>query len=83
MEEYQNLFDKLVVPLPLLLKQVLEETFINRLTPWIKVEVECWELVALAQMMKLPQRVENRKNHVKRGKFKGESRRYVSIQLFE
>lgn len=32
----------------------------NGLTMWIKAEVECWEPVGLAQMMKLAQRVENR-----------------------
>lgn len=56
MEEYRNLFDKLVAPLPQLPKEVLEETFMNGLYLWIKAEVECW----FAQMMKLAQRAENR-----------------------
>ncbi|TYK02488.1 ty3-gypsy retrotransposon protein [Cucumis melo var. makuwa] len=58
-EEYCNLFDKLVALLPHLLKEVLEETFMNGLTPWIKAEVEFWEPVGLPQMIKLTQRVEN------------------------
>lgn len=60
MEEYRNLFDKLVVPLPHLLKEVLKETCMNGLSPWIKIEVECWEPVGLAQMMKLAQHLENK-----------------------
>lgn len=60
-EEYRNLFDnkKLVIapfsvaPLPELPNKVLEKTFMNGLIPWIKAEVECWEPVRLAQMMKL------------------------------
>lgn len=40
-EEYRNLFDKLVVSLPQLPKEVLEETFMNGPSPWIKAEVEC------------------------------------------
>lgn len=59
-EQYWNLFDKLVAPLPYLPNEVLEETFMNGLTLWIKAEVECWEPTGLAQMMKLAQRVENR-----------------------
>ncbi|KAA0038326.1 Exosome complex component CSL4 [Cucumis melo var. makuwa] len=47
-------------PLPQLPKEVLEETFVNRLTPWIKDELECWGPFGLAQMMKLAQKVENR-----------------------
>lgn len=31
----------------------------NGLTPWIKAEVECWEPVGLAGMMKIAQLVEN------------------------
>lgn len=32
----------------------------NGLLPWIKADVECWEPMGLAHMMKLAQRVENR-----------------------
>ena len=60
MEEYRNLFDKSVAPLPFLQKAVLEETFMNGLKPWIKAGMECWEPMGLAQMMKLAQKIENR-----------------------
>ena len=60
MEEYRNLFDKSVAPLPFLQKAVLEETFMNGLKPWIKADMECWEPMGLAQMMKLAQKIENR-----------------------
>ena len=52
-DEYNFFFDKLVAPLPFLHKTVIEETFMNGLKPWIKTELECWEPVGLAQMMKL------------------------------
>lgn len=48
-----------MAPLPQLSDQVLEETFMNGPTPWIKVEVECWEPVGLASMMRIAQLVEN------------------------
>ena len=60
MDEYHNLFDKLVAPLPFLQKAVLEETFMNGLKLWINAEMECWEPVGLVQMMKLAQKIENR-----------------------
>lgn len=60
MEEYQNLFDKLVALLPQLSDQVLEESFMNGLFPRIKAEGECWEPVGLTSMMKIAQLVENR-----------------------
>ncbi|TYK13668.1 transposon Tf2-1 polyprotein isoform X1 [Cucumis melo var. makuwa] len=62
MKEYRNLFDKLVVPLPFLQKAIIEETFTNGLKPWIKAEMECWEPVGLAQMMKLAQKIKNRES---------------------
>lgn len=46
-EEYINLFDKLVVPLPHLSDEILENTFMNGLVPWVRAEVECWESVGL------------------------------------
>ncbi|KAA0031986.1 Transposon Ty3-I Gag-Pol polyprotein [Cucumis melo var. makuwa] len=49
-----------LAPLPFLQKAVIDETFMNGLKPWIKAELECWEPVGLAQMMKLAQKVENR-----------------------
>ncbi|KAA0056408.1 putative polyketide hydroxylase [Cucumis melo var. makuwa] len=42
-EDYRNLFDKLVAPSPELPNEVLEVTFMNGLSPWIKAKVECWE----------------------------------------
>lgn len=39
--------------------EVLENTFLNGLFPWVKVEVECWEPVGLAHMMRIAQLVEN------------------------
>ncbi|TYK06599.1 Ty3/gypsy retrotransposon protein [Cucumis melo var. makuwa] len=39
---------------------VLEETFMNGLSPWLKSEVETLEPVGLAQMMKLTLKIENR-----------------------
>lgn len=59
-KEYINLFDKLVAPLPHLSNEVLENTFMNGLVPWVKAEVECWEPVGLMNMMKVAQRVKNR-----------------------
>ena len=38
-EEYQNLFDRLVAPLSNLSDKVLEKTFMNGLFPWIRAEV--------------------------------------------
>lgn len=46
-EEYINLFDKLVVPLPHLSDEILENTFMNGLVPWVRAEIECWESVGL------------------------------------
>lgn len=60
MEEYRILFDKFVAPLPHSPKEVLEETFMNGLSPWIKAKAECWEPDGFAQMMKLAQSAENR-----------------------
>ena len=40
MEEYRDLFDKLVAPLQQLPKEVLEETFMTGLSSWIRAEVE-------------------------------------------
>lgn len=60
MEEYWNLFDKLVAPLSQLFDQVLEETFMNGFLSWIKAEVECCESIGLTSMMKIAKLVENR-----------------------
>ena len=39
-EEYRNLFDKLVVPLSDLPEKVVEETFMSGLKPWIHAEMD-------------------------------------------
>ena len=52
-EEYQNLFNKLMAPLSDLQDKVVEETFMNGLSPWIKAEVEFCRPVGLAHMMRL------------------------------
>ncbi|TYK30634.1 transposon Tf2-1 polyprotein isoform X1 [Cucumis melo var. makuwa] len=59
-EEYRNRFDKLLAPVAFLHIAVLEETFMNGLSRWLKTEVKCLELVGLAQMMKLTLKIENR-----------------------
>lgn len=59
MEEYRNQFDKMA-PVAFLQTVVLEETFMNGLSPWLKSEVETLESVGLAQMMKLALKIENR-----------------------
>ncbi|KAA0053502.1 ty3-gypsy retroelement transposase [Cucumis melo var. makuwa] len=59
-EEYCNRFDKLVAPVPFLHKEVLEETFMNGLSPWLKAKVECLEPIGLTQMMKLALKIDNR-----------------------
>ncbi|KAA0038184.1 transposon Tf2-1 polyprotein isoform X1 [Cucumis melo var. makuwa] len=51
-EEYLNLFDRLVVPLSDLSNRVLEETFMNGLFLWIRAEVEYYEPVGLPKMMR-------------------------------
>lgn len=60
MEEYRNRFDNLLVPVAFLQTVVLEETFMNGLSPWLKSEVETLESVGLTQMMKLALKIENR-----------------------
>ncbi|XP_050942184.1 transposon Tf2-1 polyprotein isoform X1 [Cucumis melo] len=59
-EEYRNRFDKLLAPVASLPTVVLEETFMNGLSPWLKSEVETLEPNGLAQMMKLALKIENR-----------------------
>ncbi|KAA0035415.1 peroxidase 64 [Cucumis melo var. makuwa] len=58
-EEYRNLFDKLVAPLSDLQERVVEETFMNVLLPWIRAEVAFCRLKGLAEVM-FAQLVENR-----------------------
>ncbi|KAA0040168.1 ty3-gypsy retrotransposon protein [Cucumis melo var. makuwa] len=59
-EEYRNLFDRLVAPLSDLPDKVMEETFMNGLFPWIRAEVEYSEPVGLPQMMRLALKAEIR-----------------------
>ncbi|TYK13876.1 Ty3/gypsy retrotransposon protein [Cucumis melo var. makuwa] len=59
-EEYRNRFDTLLAPVASLPTVVLEETFMNGLSPWLKSEVETLEPNGLAQMMKLALKIENR-----------------------
>ncbi|TYK23171.1 Ty3/gypsy retrotransposon protein [Cucumis melo var. makuwa] len=44
--EYRNRFDKYLAPVAFLQPVVLEETFMNGLSPWLKSEVETWEPAA-------------------------------------
>ncbi|KAA0054961.1 Transposon Ty3-I Gag-Pol polyprotein [Cucumis melo var. makuwa] len=59
-EEYRNLFDKLVAPLSNLQERVVEETFMNGLFPWLRAEVAFCRPKSLAEMMLIAQLVENR-----------------------
>ena len=42
-EEYRNLFDKLVAPLSDMADKVVEETFLSGLKPWIQAEMDFCE----------------------------------------
>ena len=59
-EEYRNLFDKLVTPLSDLQERVVEDTFMNGLLTWIRVEVAFFFFFVLAEMMEVAQLAENR-----------------------
>ncbi|KAL0548958.1 hypothetical protein IC582_013436 [Cucumis melo] len=59
-EEYRNLFDKLVAPLSDLEDRVVEETFMTGLFPWIRAEVILCRPKGLAGMMRTAQLVEDR-----------------------
>ncbi|TYK11164.1 Transposon Ty3-G Gag-Pol polyprotein [Cucumis melo var. makuwa] len=58
-EEYRNLFDKLVAPLSDLEDRVVEETFMIGLFPWIRAEVILCRLKGLTEMMLTAQLVED------------------------
>ena len=60
MEEYRNRFDMYLAPVAFLQTIVLEETFMNGLSLWLKSEVDALEPIGLAQMMKLALKIENR-----------------------
>ncbi|KAL0546676.1 hypothetical protein IC582_016588 [Cucumis melo] len=59
-DEYQNLFDKLVTLLSDVLDSVVEDTFMNGLFSWIRAEVVFCRPKGLAEMMEVAQLVENR-----------------------
>ncbi|KAA0035583.1 transposon Tf2-1 polyprotein isoform X1 [Cucumis melo var. makuwa] len=59
-EEYRNLFDKLIAPLSDIQESVVEDTFMNGLLPWIRAEVAFCRPNGLAEMMQIAQLVENR-----------------------
>ncbi|KAA0050629.1 transposon Tf2-1 polyprotein isoform X1 [Cucumis melo var. makuwa] len=59
-DEYRNLFDKLVAPLSDVPDSVVEDTFMNGLFPWIRAEVVFCRPKGLAEMMEVAQLVENR-----------------------
>ncbi|KAA0042008.1 transposon Tf2-1 polyprotein isoform X1 [Cucumis melo var. makuwa] len=59
-EEYRNLFDKLVAPLFDVQEKVAEDTFMNGLFQWIRAEVAFCRPKGLAEMMQVAQLVENR-----------------------
>ncbi|KAA0032165.1 transposon Tf2-1 polyprotein isoform X1 [Cucumis melo var. makuwa] len=59
-DEYRNLFDKLVAPLSDVPDPVVKDTFMNGLFPWIRAEVILCRPKGLAEMMEIAQVVENR-----------------------
>ncbi|KAL4035846.1 hypothetical protein IC575_004554 [Cucumis melo] len=59
-DNYRNLFDKLVAPLSDVPDPVVEDTFMNGLFPWIRAEVRICRPKGLAEMMEFAQLVENR-----------------------
>lgn len=48
------------MPLPRLSDEILENTFMDELVPWVRAKVECREPVGLMNMMEVAQSVENR-----------------------
>ncbi|TYJ98848.1 transposon Tf2-1 polyprotein isoform X1 [Cucumis melo var. makuwa] len=59
-EEYINLFDKMVAPVNDLPERVIQDTFMNGLLPWVRSEVFFCRPKSLTEMMEVPQMVENR-----------------------
>ncbi|KAA0066460.1 uncharacterized protein E6C27_scaffold21G005610 [Cucumis melo var. makuwa] len=72
-EEYRNLFDKLVAPLSDIPEKVVEDTFMNGLLPWIRAEVFCGRPKGLAEMMQIAQLVENKEFAQNEAKLNGYS----------
>lgn len=58
--EYRNRFGKYLALVEFLQAIVLEETFMNGLSPWLNSEVDVLEPRGLAQTMKLALKIENR-----------------------
>ncbi|KAA0040843.1 Ty3/gypsy retrotransposon protein [Cucumis melo var. makuwa] len=80
-EEYRNLFDKLVVPLSDLEDRVVEETFMTGLFPRIRAEVILCRPKGLAEMMLTAQLVENREILRNEANLKGYAGGKYSSQL--
>ncbi|KAA0049930.1 transposon Tf2-1 polyprotein isoform X1 [Cucumis melo var. makuwa] len=59
-DDYRNLFDKLVAPLSDVPDPVVEDTFMNGLFPWIRAEVILCRPKGLAEMTEFAQLVKNR-----------------------
>ncbi|TYK06549.1 transposon Tf2-1 polyprotein isoform X1 [Cucumis melo var. makuwa] len=73
-DDYRNLFDKLVAPLSDVPDPVVKDTFMNGLFPWIRAEVRICRPKGLAEMMEFAQLVENReieRNEVNLNNFAG------------
>lgn len=54
--EYRERFEALSAPLPHLLDEVLESTFLNGLDPEVRAEIICYEPKGLGQIMGGPKR---------------------------
>lgn len=46
-----------MAPLPHLSGEILENTFMDGLIPWVRAEVKCWDPVEIVKMMKVAQLV--------------------------
>ncbi|TYK28503.1 Ty3/gypsy retrotransposon protein [Cucumis melo var. makuwa] len=73
-EEYINLFDKMVAPVNDLPERVIQDTFMNGLLLWVRSEVFFYRPKSLAEMMEVAQMVENREIARTEAKMSGYSR---------
>ncbi|KAL4037585.1 hypothetical protein IC575_001182 [Cucumis melo] len=80
-EEYINLFDKMVAPVNELPEWVIEDTFMNGLLPWVRSEVVFCRPKGLAEMMEAAQMVENREIVRMEAKMSGYSGGKLSNQI--
>ncbi|KAA0046073.1 Transposon Ty3-G Gag-Pol polyprotein [Cucumis melo var. makuwa] len=80
-EEYINLFDKMVAPVNDLPEWVIEDTFMNGLLPWVRSEVVFCRPKSLAEMMEAAQMVENREIVRMEAKMNGYSGGKMSGQI--